>query len=71
MDAPTDGFGRDRFTSCLFGVAFIAVGLAICLLGAGSLSWIIEQGVRIGPVVVLLVFAAVGVGFITDALRRK
>ena len=71
MDSPKNGFGKDHFTLCLFGFAFILVGLAIGLLGAGSLSWIVEHGVRSGPVIVLLVFAAVGAGLIAEGLRRK
>jgi hypothetical protein len=45
--------------------------LAICFLGAGSRNWIVEQDIRSGPVIFLLVLAAVGVSFIAEGLLRK
>jgi hypothetical protein len=45
--------------------------LAICFLGEGSRNWIVEQDIRSGPVIFLLVLAAVGISFIAEGLLRK
>ena len=71
MNEPNTQVGRDRFTPCLFGFALIAVGLAICLLGAGNLNLILEHGIQSPPIIALLIFAAVGVGFNVGALLQK
>jgi hypothetical protein len=63
--------GKDRFTPCFFGFALIAVGLAICFVGAQRFNLILEHGIRSAPAIILLVFAGVGVGFIVNALLRK
>jgi F0F1-type ATP synthase assembly protein I len=41
------------------------------LLGAQGWGWILEHGIKSGPVIVLLVFVLVGVGFIAGALLRR
>ena len=62
---------RDRLTPCLFGFALIAVGLAICFVGAQNVKWILDHGILTAPVLVLVVFAAVGAGFNSGALLQK
>ncbi|MCW4011249.1 MAG: hypothetical protein NWF05_11645 [Candidatus Bathyarchaeota archaeon] len=71
MNAAHSQAAKDRFTPCAFGVALILVGLAVCLLGAGSLEQIAEHGVLNAPVLVLAAFAVLGGVFIAGSLLQK
>jgi hypothetical protein len=71
MSQPEDPFQNGGYTPCLFGAALIAVGVAVCLLGAQGWGWILEHGIQSGPVLALLVFVLVGVSFIVGALLRR
>jgi hypothetical protein len=62
---------KDRLTPCLFGFALIAVGLAICFVGAQNVEWILDHGILTAPVLVLVIFTMLGAGSIAGALLKK
>jgi hypothetical protein len=61
----------DFSTLLAFGFALIVVGFAICLLGAQSLNLIFDNNLLNGPVIVLFVFATLGLSFIVGTLLTK
>jgi hypothetical protein len=63
--------GRDFFTLLAFGFALIVVGFAICMLGTQSLNLIFDNNLLNGPVIVLLVFATLGLSVIIGTLLTK